>query len=327
MQRALEIARKGDGLTGNNPLVGCVVVHEGAIVAEGYHHEYGGPHAEVEAVRRLPHHLDARQTTVYVTLEPCAHFGKTPPCAELLRDRGFKKVVVATLDPNPLVAGKGVKILQEAGIHVEVGILQAEAQRLNRRFWVNQTEKRAYLIAKWAESANGWMGVNQGKSVPISGSEAKSFVHQLRAKNPAIMVGVQTWENDRPQLNTRLVEGPSPAIWVIDPEFRGHYPEGKDLQIFTKKSTSDPRAIVLEDFSPRAMLEELWKQKFTSVLLEGGKRTLEQFWDAGMVDEIAQIISPLPLLAGTDHVAAPSIEFTPNEEQRLGADVLKCWKR
>jgi diaminohydroxyphosphoribosylaminopyrimidine deaminase/5-amino-6-(5-phosphoribosylamino)uracil reductase len=192
---------------------------------------------------------------------------------------------------------------------------------------VNQTEKRAYLIAKWAESANGWMGVNQGKSVPISGSEAKSFVHQLRAKHPAIMVGVQTWENDRPQLNTRLVEGPSPAIWVIDPEFRGHYPEGKDLQIFTKKSTSDPRAIVLEDFSPRAMLEELWKQKFTSVLLEGGKRTLEQFWDAGMVDEIAQIISPLPLLAGKDHVAAPSIEFTPNEEQRLGADVLKCWKR
>ena len=327
MQRALEIARKGDGLTGNNPLVGCVIVHEGAIVAEGYHHEYGGPHAEVEAVRRLPHHLDARQTTVYVTLEPCAHFGKTPPCAELLRDRGFKKVVVATLDPNPLVAGKGVKILQEAGIHVEVGILQAEAQLLNRRFWVNQTEKRAYIIAKWAESANGWMGVNQGESVPISGSEAKSFVHQLRAKNPAIMVGVQTWENDRPQLNTRLVEGPSPAIWVIDPEFRGHYPEGKDLQIFTKKSTSDPRAIVLEDFSPRAMLEELWKQKVTSVLLEGGKRTLEQFWDAGMVDEIAQIISPLPLLAGKDHVAAPSIEFTPNEEQRLGADVLKCWKR
>jgi diaminohydroxyphosphoribosylaminopyrimidine deaminase/5-amino-6-(5-phosphoribosylamino)uracil reductase len=327
MQRALEIARKGDGLTGNNPLVGCVIVHEGAIVAEGYHHEYGGPHAEVEAVRRLPHHLDARQTTVYVTLEPCAHFGKTPPCAELLRDRGFKKVVVATLDPNPLVAGKGVKILQEAGIHVEVGILQAEAQLLNRRFWVNQTEKRAYLIAKWAESANGWMGVNQGKSVPISGSEAKSFVHQLRAKNPALMVGVQTWENDRPQLNTRLVEGPSPAIWVIDPEFRGNYPEGKDLQIFTKKSTSDPRAIVLEDFSPHAMLEELWKQKVTSVLLEGGKRTLEKFWDAGMVDEIAQIISPLPLLAGKDHVAAPSIEFTPNEEQRLGADVLKCWKR
>jgi diaminohydroxyphosphoribosylaminopyrimidine deaminase/5-amino-6-(5-phosphoribosylamino)uracil reductase len=302
-------------------------VHEGAIVAEGYHHEYGGPHAEVEAVRRLPHHLDARQTTVYVTLEPCAHFGKTPPCAELLRDRGFKKVVVATLDPNPLVAGKGVKILQEAGIHVEVGILQAEAQLLNRRFWVNQTEKRAYLIAKWAESANGWMGVNQGKSVPISGSEAKSFVHQLRAKNPAIMVGVQTWENDRPQLNTRLVEGPSPAIWVIDPEFRGHYPEGKDLQIFTKKSTSNPRAIVLEDFSPRAMLAELWKQKVTSVLLEGGKRTLEKFWDAGMVDEIAQIISPLPLSVGTDHVAAPSIEFKPNEEQRLGADVLKCWKR
>jgi diaminohydroxyphosphoribosylaminopyrimidine deaminase/5-amino-6-(5-phosphoribosylamino)uracil reductase len=327
MQRALEIARKGDGLTGNNPLVGCVIVHEGAIVAEGYHHEYGGPHAEVEAVRRLPHHLDARQTTVYVTLEPCAHFGKTPPCAELLRDRGFKKVVVATLDPNPLVAGKGVKILQEAGIHVEVGILQAEAQLLNRRFWVNQTEKRAYLIAKWAESANGWMGVNQGKSVPISGSEAKSFVLQLRAKNPAIMVGVQTWENDRPQLNTRLVEGPSPAIWVIDPEFRGHYPEGKDLQIFTKKSTSDPRAIVLEDFSPRAMLEELWKRKFTSVFLEGGKRTLEKFWDAGMVDEIAQIISPLPLSVGTDHVAAPSIEFKPNEEQRLGADVLKCWKR
>lgn len=327
MQRALEIARKGDGLTGNNPLVGCVIVHEGAIVAEGYHHEYGGPHAEVEAVRRLPHHLDARQTTIYVTLEPCAHFGKTPPCAELLRDRGFKKVVVATLDPNPLVAGKGVKILQEAGIHVEVGILQVEAQRLNRRFWVNQTEKRAYLIAKWAESANGWMGVNQGKSVPISGSEAKSFVHQLRAKNPAIMVGVQTWENDRPQLNTRMVEGPSPAIWVIDPEFRGHYPEGKDLQIFTKKSTSDSRAIVLEDFSPRAMLEELWKRKFTSVLLEGGKRTLEQFWDAGMVDEIAQIISPLPLLAGKNHVASPSIEFTPNEEQRLGADVLKCWKR
>ena len=327
MRRAFEIAQKGDGLTGNNPLVGCVMVHEGAIVSEGYHHEFGGPHAEVEAVRRLPHHLDARDITVYVTLEPCAHFGKTPPCAELLRDRGFKKVVVATLDPNPLVAGKGIRILQEAGVEVEVDVLKEEAQRQNRRFWVNQTEKRAYLLAKWAESANGWMGINQGKSVAISGSEAKSFVHQLRAKNPAILVGVQTWENDRPQLNTRLVEGPSPAIWVIDPEFRGHYPEGKDMQIFTKKKVEDARAVVLEDFSPRAMLEELWERKFTSVLLEGGKRTLEQFWEAGMVDEIAQIISPLALSVGADHVAAPTIDFTPSETHYLGVDTLKCWKR
>lgn len=327
MRRALEIAQKGDGLTGSNPLVGCLMVHEGAIVSEGYHHEFGGPHAEVEAVRRLPHHLDARDITVYVTLEPCAHFGKTPPCAELLRDRGFKKVVVATLDPNPLVAGKGIHILQEAGVEVEVDVLKEESQRQNRRFWVNQTEKRAYLLAKWAESANGWMGVNQGKSVAISGSEAKPFVHQLRAKNPAIMVGVQTWENDRPQLNTRLVEGPSPAIWVIDPEFRGHYPEGKDLQIFTKKKVEDARAVVLEDFSPRAMLEELWERKFTSVLLEGGKRTLEQFWEAGMVDEIAQIISPFALSVGADHVAAPTIDFTPIEVHYLGSDMLKCWKR
>jgi len=327
MQRAIEIAQKGEGLTGNNPLVGCVLVHQGAIVSEGYHHEFGGPHAEVEAVRRLPNYLDARDVTAYVTLEPCAHYGKTPPCAELLRDGGFKKVVIATLDPNPLVAGKGVQILQNAGIEVEVGLLEDKAQLQNRRFWINQTQKRAYLVAKWAESSNAWMGANGGKGIPISGPESSRLVHQLRAQHPAILVGVQTWENDRPQLNTRLVEGPSPSIWVIDPDFRGHYPEGKDMQIFTKKKVEDPRAVILDDFSPRTMLEELWKRKFTSVLLEGGKRTLENFWEAELVDEIVQLVSLLPMAEMENGVKAPNIKFTPTEVMKLGNDVVNRWKR
>jgi diaminohydroxyphosphoribosylaminopyrimidine deaminase/5-amino-6-(5-phosphoribosylamino)uracil reductase len=327
MHRAIEMAQKGEGLTGNNPLVGCVLVHEGAIVSEGYHHEFGGPHAEVEAVRRLPSNVLARNVTVYVTLEPCAHYGKTPPCAELLRDHGFKKVVIATFDPNPLVAGKGVRILQDAGIEVEVGLLEIEAQKQNRRFWVNQTHKRAYLLAKWAESSNGWMGANEGKVIPISGPESSRLVHQLRAQHPAIMVGVQTWENDRPQLTTRWVNGPNPSIWIIDPQFRGTYPDDRAVHVFTQKKVNDPRAVVLEDFSPKTMLEKLWEQKFTSVLLEGGKRSIEQFWEAEMVDEIVQLVSPKPMAEMENGVTAPKVEFTPTEVMKLGDDVVNRWKR
>ena len=191
MQHALSLAEKGLGMVSPNPLVGCVIVHNDRIVAEGYHQKYGEAHAEVNAVNALPNSVNPAECTVYVTLEPCSHFGKTPPCADLLIKKGFKKVVICNNDPNPLVSGNGIKKLEIAGIEVITGVLEKEGRFLNRRFFTNHEKKRPYIILKWAQTKDGFIS-----KWPIPANREENWIthkaaqiasHQLRANDDAIL--------------------------------------------------------------------------------------------------------------------------------------------
>jgi len=216
MQRALDLAERGKGAVRPNPMVGCVIVHEEKIIGEGYHEQYGGPHAEVQAFASVSDPQLLAEATVYVSLEPCSHWGKTPPCANLLVEKGIKSVVVATLDPNPLVAGKGVQLLEVAGISVQVGLLEQEARWQNRRFFCQQEKHRPYVILKWAQTQDGFIARENFDSKWISGTQSRQLVHQWRAEEQAILVGKNTALHDNPRLNVRDWTGSDPIRVVLD---------------------------------------------------------------------------------------------------------------
>nr|MCU0325664.1 bifunctional diaminohydroxyphosphoribosylaminopyrimidine deaminase/5-amino-6-(5-phosphoribosylamino)uracil reductase RibD [Spirosomataceae bacterium] len=200
MQRALELASLGRGSVSPNPMVGCVIVHNGLIVGEGWHQRYGEAHAEVNAVNSVKDKSILSESTAYVTLEPCSHFGKTPPCADLLIKHHLKKVVVCNDDPFPLVAGKGIKKLRDAGIEVETGLLAEEGRRLNRRFFTMVEKQRPYVILKWAETADGFIAKENFEAVRISNDFSQMYSHKWRSEEDAIMVGTNTAHFDNPSL-------------------------------------------------------------------------------------------------------------------------------
>ncbi|MDW8097261.1 MAG: bifunctional diaminohydroxyphosphoribosylaminopyrimidine deaminase/5-amino-6-(5-phosphoribosylamino)uracil reductase RibD, partial [Aquificaceae bacterium] len=204
MRRALELALQRKGLTHPNPTVGCVVVKDGRIVGEGYHERAGMPHAEVVALQRAGE--KARGATLYVTLEPCTHFGRTPPCTDAILKAGVKRVFVATLDPNPLVSGAGVERLRRAGLEVSVGLLQEEARRINEDFFTYISLKRPYITLKWAQSVDGTLATHAGHSKWISSEESRAFAHRLRAEATAVLVGINTALRDDPELTVRAFE-------------------------------------------------------------------------------------------------------------------------
>jgi diaminohydroxyphosphoribosylaminopyrimidine deaminase/5-amino-6-(5-phosphoribosylamino)uracil reductase len=227
MRRCLELAVKGRGMVSPNPMVGAVLVRDGVLLGEGWHAVYGGSHAErmlFDGLEEGKQNKNFSDCILYVSLEPCAHFGKTPPCANLILEKGVGKVVVGVLDPNPLVSGKGVALLRAAGVEVLVGVLEEECRQLNWAFWVNQVLGRAAVIAKWAETGDGYMGSGSEERVMISGPEANAWVHGLRAGVDAILVGVNTWNLDRPNLNIRGLEvSKKPIRIVLDRRLRGEY--------------------------------------------------------------------------------------------------------
>lgn len=299
MQHALDLALKGMGYVAPNPMVGCVIVHQGKMVATGYHEYYGGPHAEVNAVQHLSEQYSPAQCTVYVTLEPCSHFGKTPPCANLLIEKGFGKVVVACTDPNPQVAGNGIRKLQSAGIQVVTGVLEQEARALNKRFFTFHQKKRPYVFLKWAQTADGFISrlplpVNRTEN-KISSQQAHQEVHRLRASESAILVGKNTVLADNPQLTTRLAAGSNPLRCVIDQNLSipGHY------QIYTSEASTVIYNAVKEgqegtvvykklDFGQPLvpqLLNDLWERKRLSLIVEGGARVIQQFIETGLWDE------------------------------------------
>ena len=269
MQRALDLAERGKGTVRPNPLVGCVLVHEGNIIGEGYHEQYGGPHAEVNAIASVTDPNLLTDATAYVSLEPCSHWGKTPPCANLLVEKGIKSVVVATLDPNPLVAGKGVKLLEEAGISVQVGLLEQEARWQNRRFFCQQEKHRPYLILKWAQTQDGFIARENFDSKWISGTQSRQLVHQWRAEEQAILVGKNTALHDNPRLNVRDWTGSDPIRVVLDSKLE----LPAELHLFdqkiptlcynTLKSETLPNLewVKLPELSPEALLADLHARK------------------------------------------------------------------
>lgn len=281
MHRALLLAKNGEGRVSPNPMVGAVIVHGGRIIGEGYHAFYGGPHAEVNAVNSVKDedvHL-LPDSTMYVTLEPCAHYGKTPPCARLLVEKGIPNVVIGSLDPNPKVASKGVEILEKAGINVKKGVLKEECLALNRRFITAHTSDMPWVILKWAQSADGYMAAFDAEgnptSVGLSNPISKVWMHRERANVDAIIVGSNTQKIDNPQLNVRLWGGNSPAKLVAH--------EIRDLKQF---------------------LRDLRKDGVTSLMVEGGSKLLESFINAGCYDEIRVEISDFSI---SDGIKAPML--------------------
>ncbi len=334
MRRALQLAELGRGNVSPNPMVGCVIAHGGRIIGEGWHRKYGGPHAEVNAVAAVANPALLPESTVYVTLEPCAHFGKTPPCADLLVAHRVKRVVVCNVDPNPLVGGKGLDKLRAAGIAVETGLLEAEGRLLNRRFFTFMEKKRPYVLLKWAETADGFIARADYSSKWISNAEARRLVHKWRAEEDAVLVGTNTALYDNPRLNVRDWTGDDPVRIVIDRFLR--LPAGLHLfdqtqttlcyNLLEDKASEYVQYVKLDDpeegFLP-AMLNDLYRRKIASVLVEGGAGLLNALLAAGLWDEARVFRSPVAFGSG---IAAPVLRggVTAHKEE-IGDNTLAVY--
>ncbi|MBL3654817.1 bifunctional diaminohydroxyphosphoribosylaminopyrimidine deaminase/5-amino-6-(5-phosphoribosylamino)uracil reductase RibD [Fulvivirga sp. 2943] len=292
--RAFDLAINGIGKVSPNPLVGCVIEHNDTIIGEGWHQYYGGPHAEVNAINNVKNKQLLPESTVYVTLEPCAHFGKTPPCADLLVKHKVKKVVIANIDPNPLVGGKGIEKLENAGIEVVTGILEEKGLEINKRFFTGLKHKRPYIILKWAQTQDGFVARKNYDSKWISNEHSRKLVHKWRSEEDAIMIGTNTAQYDNPKLNVRAWEGRNPVRIVIDKQLR--LPETLKLfdhnqytlcyNLIKNEEAELLTYVKLEENNfIEALLHNLYERDLRSVIVEGGSMLLNTFIDKGLWDE------------------------------------------
>jgi diaminohydroxyphosphoribosylaminopyrimidine deaminase/5-amino-6-(5-phosphoribosylamino)uracil reductase len=330
MRRALDLAEWGRGYVSPNPMVGCVIVHENKIIGEGWHQQYGGPHAEVNAVNSVENQELLSESTVFVTLEPCAHWGKTPPCANLLVEKKVKKVVIAATDSNPLVGGKGIEILKNAGIEVETGILEKDARWQNRRFFTQVEKLRPYVILKWAQTQDGFVARENFDSKWISNSQSRQLVHKWRAEEDAILVGKNTAAYDNPRLDVRDWVGKNPVRVVLD----SHLELSKDLNLFDQsiptlifngiknETIENLEWIRLPEINPTAILKELHSRKIQSLLVEGGGQVLSQFIQSGLWDEARVFTSQSIFEKG---IFAPTLNQNPSETLSIGTDRLDIY--
>ncbi|MFD2531291.1 bifunctional diaminohydroxyphosphoribosylaminopyrimidine deaminase/5-amino-6-(5-phosphoribosylamino)uracil reductase RibD [Gracilimonas halophila] len=328
MQEALSLAEKGKGAVSPNPMVGCVIVSEnGEKVGEGFHKKFGEAHAEVHAVQSIKDRDTLKNATVYVTLEPCSHQGKTPPCAQMLAKLPIQTVVVAMQDPNPSVNGKGILHLRNNGIEVEVGVLKKKAEKLNEFFIHHQTFGRPFITLKVAQTSDGYIAAADGESQWITGKESRRMVHQWRAEYDAVLVGRTTAMVDNPSLTVRHVSGRQPRRIVID----GPYELPKELNLFSDKfeekttiltwnkeasaTDADPMLKVMKQnyfrgeviqlskvdghVDLRQAFKVLGEKGITSVLVEGGQQLSSALVRQGMVDKLELFIAPKLLGAGT----------------------------
>ncbi|WP_147534869.1 bifunctional diaminohydroxyphosphoribosylaminopyrimidine deaminase/5-amino-6-(5-phosphoribosylamino)uracil reductase RibD [Bacillus marasmi] len=350
MNLALELAASAKGKTNPNPLVGAVIVKNGMIVGSGLHRKAGEPHAEVHAFRMAGDH--AKDGTLYVTLEPCSHYGKTPPCAELVKNSGVKRVVIAMEDPNPLVAGRGIRLLKEAGIEVEVGVLEKEARLLNERFIHNMIFKRPFIISKVAMTLDGKLATYNGHSKWITGSEARETVHRLRDQVDGIMVGIGTILTDNPELTTRLPEGgKSPIRIILDTKLRtpldakvtkvtdeaktlivvGENVDKEKVKVMTELGVEIITASVNEfGFDLTCVLQKLYEKGITDILLEGGSELNGAFLKGNFIDKYIVYIAPKVLgghrsktpFAGLDAESmSEAINLDFDSIQQIGRDI------
>lgn len=324
--RCIEIARRGEYFVAPNPMVGAVLVRDSdeKILAEGWHEKYGEGHAEVNCFRSLPQSSleggSLRDCTLFVSLEPCSHYGKTPPCAKLIIEKGVGRVVVGMLDPNPLVAGKGVQMLRDAGIEVIVGVMEDECRELNKRFLCLHEKHRPYVILKWAQTADGFVdhkrvrgledegirGKHLNGALAISTSETKKIVHKMRAENMAIMVGTGTVLLDNPRLLNTHWEGRNPIRVTVD----RHNRIPVDARIFSDESET---IVYRERTDWPFITSDLAQRGIHSILVEGGPTLLKHILDTGLWDEIH--IEVAPELTIGEGVPAPEIDLPSEFEQ------------
>jgi diaminohydroxyphosphoribosylaminopyrimidine deaminase/5-amino-6-(5-phosphoribosylamino)uracil reductase len=298
MQRCFQLALNGLGNVAPNPLVGAVIVHDGNIIGEGFHAVYGQPHAEVMAIRNCKQPELLADSTMYVSLEPCSHFGKTPPCADLILEKKIPNVVVCNLDPFPAVAGRGIQKLRDAGVNVLTGVLAEEGEKLNRRFFAFHRNKRPFVILKWAQSVDGFIDGFDEKPVKITSPLTDQKVHQWRTEETGIFVGYNTALKDNPKLTARLFSGNNPQRIVWDPKLElptSHhlFSDGKPTIIFNNEKEEEENNLTylkIEHNNMQGMLQKLYEQNIQSVIVEGGAKTLQQFIDMEWWDE-ARIIT------------------------------------
>ena len=315
--RCIEIARRGEYYVAPNPMVGAVLVDaDGQILAEGWHEKFGEAHAEVNCFRNYEsteyriQNTDLSKCTLFVSLEPCSHYGKTPPCAKLIIEKGVGRVVVGMLDPNPLVAGKGVQMLRDAGIEVVVGVMEEECRELNKRFLCLHEKHRPYVLLKWAQTADGFVDYNRpigdwslvnghlNGALPISTEKTKALVHKMRAENMAIMVGTRTVLLDNPRLLNTHWEGRNPIRVTID----RHHVIPADARILSDEAET---IVYREQTDWPFILADLAKRNIHSILVEGGPALLNHILETGLWDEIH--IEVAPELTIGEGVAAPPV--------------------
>jgi len=332
IQRTFELARLGTGYVSPNPRVGSVIVHDGKIIGEGWHKKYGEAHAEVNAVNSVKDQTLLKESTVYVNLEPCSHFGKTPPCADMLIHHQVKKVVICNVDPNPLVSGQGIAKLRNAGIEVVTGVLEAEGRQINKRFFTLIEKQRPYIILKWAQTADGFVARENYESKWISNDFSRQLVHQWRSEEDAVLVGTKTAAYDNPQLNVRDWSGRNPVRIVIDRFLR----LSATLHLFNKKQKTicynllkheEHENLILirldEDDFISQLIKDLARQKVQSVIIEGGAQTLRLFIESNLWDE-GRIFESSSRQFGSG-IKAPELRGELIQQHTISTDLLKIY--
>lgn len=332
MKRCIELAENGLGMTYPNPVVGCVIVRNGRIISEGWHQKAGEAHAEVNAVNKIKDKEILKECEIYVSLEPCSHFGKTPPCSDMIVRYGFKRVIVGISDPNSKVNGQGIERMRDAGIEVKVGVLENECAELNKRFFCFHQNKRPYIILKWAQTADGFMAAENHVQKWITNQYSKQLVHLWRSQEQSVLVGYNTAKIDNPQLNLRLWSGNQPVRAVIDRDLsldsKLHLFDGSQQTIIfsDKEDSSRPDVIQLkfDENLEESILEELYKSGLQSVIIEGGRKTLDRFISNGLWDEAKIFSSSENWVSG---IKAPLINGKLTEQKAIGCDSLKIFRK
>ncbi len=337
IKRCLELAKKGLGSTSPNPMVGCVIVLDDAIIGEGYTSAYGGNHAEVNAINSVIDKSLLKNATLYVSLEPCNHFGKTPPCSDLIVKSGIKNVIVGCVDPFEKVAGNGIQKLKDNGCHVVTGVLEEQCIQSNKRFFTNQTKKRPYIILKWAETKDGFIDVDRevtaidnAKPNWITNQYSRQLVHKWRVEEDAILVGTNTAVKDNPKLDARDYKGKNPVRVILDRNLRipatyHIYNEKVKTIVITEQKKDSLGNLIFEriDFSKNMaaqVCEVLYRYNLLSVLIEGGRQTLQSFIDADLWDEARIFVGDTNFLKG---IIAPRLLGEQISEARIQKDILK----
>jgi diaminohydroxyphosphoribosylaminopyrimidine deaminase/5-amino-6-(5-phosphoribosylamino)uracil reductase len=321
MQRCIDLAKNGLGTTYPNPLVGSVIVYNDKIIGEGWHRKAGEPHAEVNAINSVKNQSLLSQSTIYVSLEPCSHFGKTPPCSELIISKNIPNIVIGTIDPFAQVSGAGIQKLKDAGRNVTVGILENECNQLNKRFFTFHTQKRPYIILKWAESADGYIApLRKPKQEPVwlSNVYSRQLVHKWRSEEQAILVGTQTVLDDNPSLTVRDWSGRHPIRIVLDQNNR----ISKESSIFDNQAQTILLSMTEIDYSKKIGVQIanfLFNHGIQSVIIEGGSKTLQTFIDENIWDE-ARIFKGVSLLH--QGIKRPQISAQYNAKEYILNDEL-----
>lgn len=330
MRRAIQLAEKGLGTVSPNPLVGCVIVHGDRIIGEGYHQKYGEAHAEVNAVHSVENGALLEGATAYVTLEPCAHFGKTPPCADLLIEKNVHRVVIGARDPFPEVDGKGIEKLRTAGIGVVLGVLEDECRQLNRRFFTFHEKKRPYVILKWAQTKDGFLARENFDSKWISNAYSRQLVHKWRSEEDAIMVGTKTARHDNPSLNVRDWNGRNPVRAVIDRRLEldqglNLFDQSERTLVFNeiKDERGGNVEFVRFDGTLVHLLSLLADRKVQSVIVEGGAMLLCSFIEEELWDEARVFTADKEFGSG---IASPTITGLLLSDHKETGDRLEIYK-